>query len=523
MAPLAAAAGGYVLLPAGSLRDGAFAVLGLACVLTAFAGLHRNAPARQTGWRLVITGFLGWVVGDALFSLQGVWGVTAYPSPADGSYLVAYVLMAGGLVVMVRRRGSAGDVAAVLDAAILATGVAVVAGVFVVVPIASDSSLSALGKMTSTFYPAADILLLAILVRFWATPSARTTSFRLLICALGFIFVGDVYYTATTILTGGVESELANDLVWYAGYVLIAGATWDRSVHDLAEPAPGLEDVTDPTKRLLVLTGGLLLPAVTLLDGVITRTPITESRLLSTIAGTKVLLKCENLQRAGSFKVRGAYVRLARLSAAERERGVVAASAGNHAQGVALAAGMLGIDTRRLHAGRRGPAQGRRDPRVRGRGADGGLVGGRGARRRARRGRPLRPRAHPPVRPRRRRGGPGHRRPGDPGAGAGRRHRRRAAGGRRAGRRDRGRAGRGRAAREGRGRAGGVGRGVPGFAEGRQAAGRARSAPPWPTASPWGCRATCRSGSCRSRASRSGPSPRTSSRARCSRCWSARS
>ena len=309
MAPLAAAAGGYVLLPAGSLRDGAFAVLGLACVLTAFAGLHRNAPARQTGWRLVITGFLGWVVGDALFSLQGVWGVTAYPSPADGSYLVAYVLMAGGLVVMVRRRGSAGDVAAVLDAAILATGVAVVAGVFVVVPIASDSSLSALGKMTSTFYPAADILLLAILVRFWATPSARTTSFRLLICALGFIFVGDVYYTATTILTGGVESELANDLVWYAGYVLIAGATWDRSVHDLAEPAPGLEDVTDPTKRLLVLTGGLLLPAVTLLadglDGDLTAWPVVVmgSALLSLLvlarmAGLLTVVRAQAVQLA---------------------------------------------------------------------------------------------------------------------------------------------------------------------------------------------------------------------------------
>lgn len=85
--------------------------------------------------------------------------------------------------------------------------------------------------------------------------------------------------------------------------------------------------------------------AAELLDGVITRTPITESRALSTIAGTKVLLKCENLQRAGSFKVRGAYVRLARLTPEERERGVVAASAGNHAQGVALAAGMLGIDT----------------------------------------------------------------------------------------------------------------------------------------------------------------------------------
>jgi len=55
-----------------------------------------------------------------------------------------------------------------------------------------------------------------------------------------------------------------------------------------------------------------------------------------------VFLKCENLQRTGSFKVRGAYSRIARLSDAERARGVVAASAGNHAQGVALAAKLLG-------------------------------------------------------------------------------------------------------------------------------------------------------------------------------------
>jgi threonine dehydratase len=59
--------------------------------------------------------------------------------------------------------------------------------------------------------------------------------------------------------------------------------------------------------------------------------------------GGPVLLKCENLQRTGSFKFRGGYLRIARLSPAERERGVVAASAGNHAQGVALAAALHGI------------------------------------------------------------------------------------------------------------------------------------------------------------------------------------
>ena len=80
-----------------------------------------------------------------------------------------------------------------------------------------------------------------------------------------------------------------------------------------------------------------------MLDGVIVRTPLDHSRALGRLTGSVVHLKCENLQRAGSFKVRGAYVRMAKLSSEERTRGVVAASAGNHAQGVALAASKLGI------------------------------------------------------------------------------------------------------------------------------------------------------------------------------------
>lgn len=75
-------------------------------------------------------------------------------------------------------------------------------------------------------------------------------------------------------------------------------------------------------------------------------TPLEFSRAVSEKVGTDVYLKCENLQRAGSFKIRGAYTRLARLSEEEKERGVVAASAGNHAQGVALAATTLGIKSK---------------------------------------------------------------------------------------------------------------------------------------------------------------------------------
>lgn len=93
-------------------------------------------------------------------------------------------------------------------------------------------------------------------------------------------------------------------------------------------PTVGLRDIED---------------AALLLRDVAITTPMEESRWLSSLVGGPVLLKCENLQRTGSFKIRGAYTRISRLSEEERARGVVAASAGNHAQGVALAAAMLGI------------------------------------------------------------------------------------------------------------------------------------------------------------------------------------
>lgn len=73
------------------------------------------------------------------------------------------------------------------------------------------------------------------------------------------------------------------------------------------------------------------------------RTPLLPAHWLEPAVGGPILMKCETLQRSGSFKIRGAYVRLARLTPQERAAGVVAASAGNHAQGVALAAADLGI------------------------------------------------------------------------------------------------------------------------------------------------------------------------------------
>lgn len=97
----------------------------------------------------------------------------------------------------------------------------------------------------------------------------------------------------------------------------------------MARPAPDVTpaDVEDAARRL---------------EGVAHRTPVLTSRTLDERSGCRVFLKCENFQRAGAFKFRGAYNAICRLDEAQRRRGVVAFSSGNHAQGVALAARSLG-------------------------------------------------------------------------------------------------------------------------------------------------------------------------------------
>ncbi len=89
-----------------------------------------------------------------------------------------------------------------------------------------------------------------------------------------------------------------------------------------------------------------VLAAARRLQGVARRTPLQRSEGLSAAAGAEVFLKLEGMQLTGSFKVRGAYNRVATLSPEERARGLVTASAGNHGQGVALAAGLLGARAR---------------------------------------------------------------------------------------------------------------------------------------------------------------------------------
>ncbi len=100
---------------------------------------------------------------------------------------------------------------------------------------------------------------------------------------------------------------------------------------------------SDPARAATLPTAADVSAAAARLRGTVVRTPLVESADLNAVVGGRLLVKAEMLQRTGSFKFRGAYNRISRLSEDERRGGVVAFSSGNHAQGVAAAAGIVGI------------------------------------------------------------------------------------------------------------------------------------------------------------------------------------
>jgi hypothetical protein len=193
------------------------------------------------------------VFGDLVWTLeQDVLHLTGYPAPSDGAYLSAYICMAAGALVMVRTRRAGRDLTALLDAAIIATGAAVLASVFVIAPLASDSQLSLVAKVVSSAYPVGDLLLLAMLARMWAAPGARTGSYRLLAGSLGLVLATDVAWNISVIVsgdTGVVGIGRWIDAAWLGGYVLACAAACVPSMKTLADPAPDREQGTPSRRR----------------------------------------------------------------------------------------------------------------------------------------------------------------------------------------------------------------------------------------------------------------------------------
>lgn len=240
---LAAAGAGVFFVPAvgptvgGGLAYVALCGLGLAAVLL---GVRRNRPVRPLGWYLLAAGYGVLTVGVAVWYAYPLWteSVLPYPSIADALLLSSYALLLGGLVVLLRSRSGGRDRAGLLDAAIMASGMGVLAWVYLIEPQLQASTLSLAGRAATVAYPLVDIVLVGILARMAVAPRVRRPAFWLLSLGLLAQLAGDVVY-AVTVLNG--------TLTFGSGALPLYGLSW--AFVGAAALHPSMTTLSDPARR----------------------------------------------------------------------------------------------------------------------------------------------------------------------------------------------------------------------------------------------------------------------------------
>jgi diguanylate cyclase (GGDEF)-like protein len=240
--------------------------IGLSAVAAVLLGARGRLGGAHRSWWWLAGGQLLFVVGDYLFDLnQRVWHTSAFPSVADGFYLCGYLPLVVGLLLLIRARTPGKDRPSLIDAAIIATGFGLLAWLFLLKPAASDGGLSFLGRLIATAYPAADLLLLALLARLLVGAGARNTAFRLLAGSLVCLLAADVGYAMLN-QTGSFTPHHPVNVGWLWSYVLFGAAALHPAMATLseraAEPPPRLT-----LRRLPLLTAvSLVAPTLLLLE-----------------------------------------------------------------------------------------------------------------------------------------------------------------------------------------------------------------------------------------------------------------
>ena len=246
----------YVLLPLSADRHQAlYLVIAVPAVLIGFLGLRLHRPRRRRGWLLLLLGAAGWVSGDLLWTLEQHLLPNRYPAPSDALYLCAYLAFGAGALVFLRARPGGRDVSAILDALIVTAGAGVLVGVFLIGPLAADSTLSLGAKVVSSAYPLADLFLLGVVARMYSAPGARTASYRLLGAALAMTLIADTGYEVAALASDDCSSPGWTDAAWLIGYLLLAAAVCVPSMKDVDVAAPDRIGPIPTRRRLVSLAG----------------------------------------------------------------------------------------------------------------------------------------------------------------------------------------------------------------------------------------------------------------------------
>ena len=290
--------------------------LGVAGVGAMLVGIRRNRPDPATPWYLIAAGLLVFLVGDGIFYYYKlVEGVDRpFPSVADAFFLSSYPLVVAGLLALIRRRTPGGDRAGLIDACIIATGMGLLAQVYLIAPTLSGTDTPWLERAISGAYPMADVALLAVAARVAMSAPTRRPAYHFLGLSIVSLLAADISY-ALSQLTGTFEFGTPFDAGWMGFYLFSGVAALHPSMAMLDEPVAPSD--AHAGGRRLALLGAVVLVAPVVLTVETSRARYGE---LEFIAGASVVLSLLVLARM-------AYLLASLGATAARERTLQSAAA----------------------------------------------------------------------------------------------------------------------------------------------------------------------------------------------------
>jgi diguanylate cyclase (GGDEF)-like protein/PAS domain S-box-containing protein len=250
----------YLFLP-GLRRGWIFNLIAVSSPIAILCAVRMWKPNTRAPWTLFALGQTLFVAGDVItYNYKALFGSELpFPSIGDILYLSVYPCLIAGIVLLVRKRTPGRDWESIIDSLIVAVAIGVISWVFLMGPIARDSSSTALQKLVSMGYPFMDLMLLTVVVRLVITPGPRGTAFYLLPLAVVSLFLTDFAYSYISVQGIVYNQSGYLEAGWANFYLLWGAAALHPSMVSLDERAP--EQDVRLTKGRLVMLGAASLTA----------------------------------------------------------------------------------------------------------------------------------------------------------------------------------------------------------------------------------------------------------------------
>ena len=261
---------GLYFLLSGAVQDTLYDLFGVSSVIAILVGVRWYRPRYALPWYTLAVAQFTLVAGDIIFNVyENVLDIPApFPSLADAVYFVGYLVFAFGLLLLIRQRATGSGFASLIDAIIVATGVGLLAWVFLMQPYASDSSSSLLERLVSIGYPLMGVLWITLAARLLFEPGKQPPAYYLLLLATVLYPMSDAIY-GVLVLNNAYSSGVPVDAGWLLSYFILGAAALHPSMRELSEPAPTAQTKLSGWRLAILAAASLIAPMVLAIEAVV--------------------------------------------------------------------------------------------------------------------------------------------------------------------------------------------------------------------------------------------------------------